>query len=127
VLPVTLLDDFTTKYPAPANSTGWYLPTVKEMLLYDATDRSDMKWEANYNGPIWAKANAQITNLGREDTRIVNSYYWSSEESTDASRAWYIDMYSTNGDYTPSSYKYLGNSGTVGKVQQRCVRFICAF
>ncbi|WP_295728437.1 hypothetical protein [uncultured Muribaculum sp.] len=33
VVPVEKLDDFQTKYPAPASSSGWYVPSVKELFI----------------------------------------------------------------------------------------------
>jgi hypothetical protein len=129
VIPISLLEEFEKENPAPLNSTGWYMPTSKEMLLYDTTDRSDFRWDNTYDGPVWEKANTQIQNLGRSDTRIVNSFYWACDEYS-SSQAWYIDMYTYNGDYTYSGFRYLGNTGICDKSNggsTRCVRFICAY
>jgi hypothetical protein len=128
VIPITYLEDFANKYPAPKNSTGWYLPSPKELMLYGATDQAGMIWDyTSYkNKTYWENNNAQMTKLGRDDVRKVNSYYWNSYEFS-STQAWYTDMYTQSGDYTPSNYEYIGNSGICNKTDGRCVRFICAF
>lgn len=128
VIPITYLDDFVKNYPAPKNSTGWYLPSPKEMMLYGATDQAGMVWDlCDYkNKTYWKNNNAQITNLGRSDVRIANSFYWNCYEYSE-SDAWYTDMYAQGGDYTNWNFEYIGNSGKCGKTDSRCVRFICAF
>jgi hypothetical protein len=128
VIPITYLEDFANKYPAPKNSTGWYLPSPKESMLYGATDQAGMIWDlTSYkNKTYWENNNAQMTKLGRDDVRKVNSYYWNSYEFS-STQAWYTDMYSQSGDYTPSHFEYIGNSGICNKTDTRCVRFICAY
>ncbi len=51
VLPVDSLSRFEANFPAPAGSTGWYIPSMKElhMLCYKDVDDTDSQYGAIYN------------------------------------------------------------------------------
>lgn len=88
VLPIDVIERYAVGNPAPANSSGWYFPSVMELKYV-----------------CWGQGNSQSTS-GRNN---LNTYiskvggivfdragYWSStEDSYNGSNAWYVDF--TNG------------------------------
>ena len=82
VLPVSLLDDFSNQNPAPANTTGWFIPSVKELHMLCYKDVADV-WNADDNAYTDTKVivNASLEKVG--GTKFGSSYYWSSSESAD--------------------------------------------
>lgn len=95
VLPVSLLETFSDNNPAPANTTGWFIPSAKELTLLCGKDVDNI-W-ANNSGGTDTKTtmNTILTSLGTNyaDT-FGNNYYWSSSEFADyESSAFYVYFY----------------------------------
>lgn len=104
VRPVAAIDDFDDTNPAPDNSTGWFLPSPKELhILYykDVDNIYNNSGVETYN-----IVNSSLTAAGG-DRLYGNWYCWSSGEYSD-SRAWYVGLndggvYGTNKD----NYRYV--------------------
>ena len=81
VLPVDALAGFETNNPSPSNSTGWFLPSPKELhiLCYKDVDNIGRYWE----DPSYTDTRDIVNNsLTAADggTFAYNYYYWSSSE-----------------------------------------------
>ena len=81
VLPVDALAGFETNNPSPSNSTGWFLPSPKELhiLCYKDVDNIGRYWE----NPSYTDTRDIVNNsLTAADggTFAYNYYYWSSSE-----------------------------------------------
>jgi hypothetical protein len=83
VLPIGLIRSYAGAYPAPASSSGWYFPSVKELKF--------MCWGQNANGQSTdgkKKLDEQFGKLTGASS-LQSDYYWSSTEY-DLSWAWYV-------------------------------------
>lgn len=79
VLPVDALDTFAADSgnQAPSNSTGWFLPSPKELhiLCYKDVDDIEAKWDIDTREIVNNSLNA-----ADGETFTDNYYYWSSSE-----------------------------------------------
>lgn len=101
VIPVAAIDDFDETNPAPTNSTGWFLPSPKELHILCNKDVDDI---VNNSGTdTWDIINSSLTAVGGDG--LKNEFYWSSGEYSD-SLAWYVYLYSgrVGYNYKDSSY-----------------------
>lgn len=76
VRPVAAIDDFDDTNPAPDNSTGWFLPSPKELhILYykDVDNIYNNSGVETYN-----IVNSSLTAAGGD--RLYGNWYWSSGE-----------------------------------------------
>lgn len=90
VQPVAAIDDFAATHPAPKNSTGWFLPSPKELhiLCYKDVDNIyNNSGVENYN-----IVNSSLTAVGGDG--LKNEFYWSSGEYS-SDNAWFV--YLSNG------------------------------
>ena len=80
VLPVDALAGFETNNPSPSNSTGWFLPSPKELhiLCYKDVDDIGSGQGSSYTETLDI-VNKSLTAAGGE-TFAYKSYYWSSSE-----------------------------------------------
>lgn len=82
VLPIGLIQSYADAHPAPASSSGWYFPSVKELKF--------MCWGQNASGGTEGKK--KLDEQFRKITgasSLQSGYYWSSTE--DGSHwAWYV-------------------------------------
>lgn len=93
VKPVDALDNFSTTCPAPAGSTGWFIPSPKElhMLFYKDVDNIFIQWDDD-----WTETrdivNSSLSSTGGD---VLSEYnrYWSSTEYNSAN-AFNIEFYS---------------------------------
>lgn len=115
IQPVAGLDEFIRSIPAPKGSTGWFIPSVKELFLLCLYDKDDVV-TANpsfLNDKKTALNNslkaANGTQLGYPD------YFWSSTE----------DRFNTGSAYCVDA-SYARISSTY-KSDQKMVRAVCAF
>lgn len=111
VKPVIALDEFAKKNPAPSNSTGWFLPSVKELhiLCYKDVDN------------VWSSSGIETRNIVNTSLSKVGGaslsdrYYWSSsEDETYSNGAWGV-------------YFYSGLASRSGKDLNYVVRAVLAF
>ena len=84
VIPVDLLSDFTASFPAPANSTGWFLPSMKElfMLFYKDVDDIFTPYENGWIPETKNIVNTSILFAGGKDLRdpyLSSSERWGGE------------------------------------------------
>ena len=79
VLPVSLLDEFSDDNPAPANTTGWFIPSVKELTLLRGTD-SDNVWSGKFGTSTKTFINGILNSWSGDANVLANEYYWSSSE-----------------------------------------------
>ena len=80
VLPVSLLETWKATNPAPANTTGWFLPSEKELYMLCYKDM-DSFWSVNGKDKVDTKTavNASLDKVG--GTQFGVSWYWSSSEN----------------------------------------------
>jgi len=85
VLPVGQLEGYTIEHQAPANSTGWFLPSAKELYILGNKDVDDIyerceEKKLTENRDI---VNSSISAAGSQDVLGINSdneWYWTSTE-----------------------------------------------
>jgi len=83
VLPVSLLDSFSTDNPAPANTTGWFFPSLKELTLLCGVD-SDGVYSDTFGTSTKEAMNSILTSLGTGNANtLADANYWSSSEYAD--------------------------------------------
>lgn len=111
VQPVAAIDEFAKAYPAPTNSTGWFLPSPKELhiLCYkDVDDIADYDSEGTETRDI---VNSFLTAAGGDG--LKDYFYWSSGEISNID-AWYVEL-----DYGPVRVDF--------KFRNYFVRLVVAF
>lgn len=114
VLPVSSLDDFSASNPAPAHTTGWFIPSVKELYMLCHEDVDDV-WNE------YATSNVNTKNVIDTSLNAVggdsfgNNFYWSSTELAD--------------DEDVAFGVYFGNANVVYRHKDRAgyVRAVCAY
>lgn len=75
---------YHNKVSAPATSSGWYLPSAKELTLLCGEDLDDIWNNRWYIGTATKDIiNEKIALIGDGATEISSAYYWSSTESSD--------------------------------------------
>lgn len=87
VLPIGLIQTYADAHPAPASSSGWYFPSVKELKF--------MCWGQNASGQTTAgrdKLNTQIAKISGASS-LQSDGYWSSTECAYDWGAWYVFFY----------------------------------
>lgn len=101
VKPVAAIDDFNDTNPAPDNSTGWFLPSPKELhiLCYKDVDDIDNN-KGTYTRDI---INSSLTAVGGDG--LKNEVYWSSGEYS-CNRAWYVSLNDGYVDYFNKYYNF---------------------
>lgn len=79
-LPVQSIDSWAASNTAPTNSSGWYLPSGKELSLLCGRDMNDI-W-VNKSGGIDMHdiVNTSLNKVGSPATIIPSGNYWSSSE-----------------------------------------------
>ena len=84
VLPVSLLAEFSNGNPAPANTTGWFIPSEKELTLLCGVDSDDV-YSDTYGTLTKDEAmNPILTSLGTDYANtLADTFYWSSSESAE--------------------------------------------
>lgn len=84
VLPIDAIQQYAKNHPAPANSSGWYFPSVMELqyVCWGQGNGSGTSGRDNLN--------TYINKVG--GTLFVDDYYWSSTERSGNSSdyAWYV-------------------------------------
>lgn len=95
VKPVDALDNFSTTCPAPAGSTGWFIPSPKElhMLFYKDVDNIFIQRDDD-----WTETrdivNSSLSSTGGDVLSEYNWYWSSTEYEYDSANAFNIDFYS---------------------------------
>lgn len=109
VKPVAAIDDFDDTNPAPDNTTGWFLPSPKELHILCYKDVDDI---VNNSGTDTRdRVNSSLTAVGGDG--LKNEFYWSSGEYS-SDNAWFV-------------YLSNGNVYNLGKRFSNSVRPIFAF
>lgn len=93
VLPIGLIDTYESNHPAPANSSGWYWPSIKELKY--------MCWGQRATNGTAGKTmlNIQFDKVGSGATSLQSDfYYWSSTENG-SNYAWLVYFYNGNKGY----------------------------
>ena len=122
---VHALGGFSESNPAPKNSTGWFIPSVKELHMLRYKDVDNVYDECDpydYSMTKDDTRNAMNTKLEALGTtyadKLSNSEYWSSSEYeniTQYNRAWTVNFF--DGQVT----------GNIKKTSMKAVRAVCAF
>lgn len=79
VTPVDLLPDFTASFPAPANSTGWFLPSMKELCMLFYKDVDDIFTQYGNGGIPETKNIVNTSILFAGGKGLIGSYLSSTE------------------------------------------------
>lgn len=96
VLPIDAIEQYAVENPAPANSSGWYFPSVMELKYVCWGQGNDQSASGK------EKLNPYISKVG--GTVFGDDNYWSStEDSYYSSNAWYV--YFSNGGVGRNGYK----------------------
>ena len=120
VQPVAALDQFVNSNacPAPANSTGWFLPSAKElyMLCYKDVDHVYAQWGPNKTDTRGI-VNKSLVAVGGH--ALMDGEYWSSSESKEDSE--YVSEYVIIVDFSRGE--------ACGRLKDDCysARAVCAF
>jgi hypothetical protein len=128
VRPIEYLDLFAAENEAPKGSSGWYLPSPKELVLMVLEDNSEIKFY-DYRKSI----TPQFSNIQRilealgENASNMGKWYWSSSESKFTKEdggeavsnyyAWFVGFVDS----------YYGGVSDSGKNVGCYVRAVCAF
>ena len=84
VLPVSSLVAFSVENPAPDNTTGWFIPSVKELyMLYDRDVDDIFTASRGNSAETKTVINESLSTIGGEQF-AENNLYWSSTESTNS-------------------------------------------
>lgn len=88
VLPVSLLETFSTDNPAPANTTGWFIPSVKELTLLYGVDADNVYGSNTYaEGSVTKTLINGILSSWSSDANVLVDFYWSSSAFEDETLA----------------------------------------
>jgi hypothetical protein len=126
VRPIEYLDLFAAKNEAPKGSSGWYLPSPKELVLM-LGDNSNIEF---YSGKSITN---QFDNIQRilealgENASKMGDWYWSSSEckyTKGVEDEAVINYYAWRVDFNWSNYGYV-NDGDRSNYEY--VRAVCAF
>ena len=99
VRPAAALAAFSASHPAPAGSTGWFVPSVKELHMLCHADADDV-WEQWGAGMTGTKdlVNASLSSAGGD--ALGGWWYWSSTENEGNSGfAFGVNFSGVNVDY----------------------------
>lgn len=101
VKPVAAIDDFNDTNPAPDNSTGWFLPSPKELHILCYKDVDDI---VNNSGTATRDIiNSSLTAVGGDG--LKDMFYWSSGENRD-NTAWSVGLGNGSVSYGNKNYNY---------------------
>ena len=114
VLPISLLVDFSEQNPAPANTTGWFIPSEKELTLLCGVD-SDNVYEYQFGGTTKTALNQILSSLDSYANVLANNDYWSSLERANEDESMFTVLF----DYNRVSSKQKRTKGYV--------RAVCAY
>lgn len=112
---VESLAEFAESHPAPEKSSGWYLPSAKELSLLCSGQVEDNIYDIYGENSVVTLVNGKITEAGFSDGTIQPELHWSSTEYSSYSYAVEVSM-------KTGSVGYASKSGG-----QDHVRYILAF
>lgn len=78
VIPVAAIDEFAATHSAPDNSTGWFLPSPKELHILCYKDVDNIADSNNGGTDTRDIINSSLTAVGGDG--LKNEFYWSSGE-----------------------------------------------
>lgn len=78
VIPVAAIDEFAATHSAPANSTGWFLPSPKELHILCYKDVDNIADSNNGGTDTRDIINSSLTAVVGDG--LKNEFYWSSGE-----------------------------------------------
>lgn len=90
VLPVQAIDTWAVSTPAPTNSSGWYLPSEKELTLLCGRDVNHL-----FNNNSGGTGMRNIVNTAMENVSgvtTISQRTWSSSERSDLGAAWCLNF-----------------------------------
>lgn len=115
--PSVLLADYKNSNPLPENTSGWYIPSIKELcMLCDGYTDANIFWNRSAFGNMGTINNALSkvsgsTMLGQG----INQQYWSSTEHCTSSKQYFLH------------FKYVYVASSISKTASNTVRFVFAF
>ena len=122
VLPVSLLADFSKQNLAPANTTGWFIPSEKELTLLCGKDVDNIYTNNSGGTDTKTAMNTVLSSLGETYANtLANTGYWSSSEQN-IDQAFYVYF---NSGAVGLSLKY--SAPLEGEYNEYYVRAVCAY
>lgn len=126
VLPVDLLTTWEQSNPAPTNTTGWYLPSEKELSLLGGKDVQDLFTTSKAGTENKVLINEILGKLSSSTRDLLSdTHYWSSTEHSSGQN--YYFSFTTNGgrmSYYVKTDNYLYSNPNTYYFY---VRAVCAF
>lgn len=106
VQPVAAIDVFAINNLAPENSTGWFLPSPKELHILCYKDVDNIADVNNRGSNTRDLINSSLTEVGGDD--LIRQTYWSScEIGMSFARGVSLSNGNVNGDYTKPTDFYV--------------------
>ena len=106
VQPVAAIDEFAIDNLAPENSTGWFLPSPKELHILCYKDVDNIADVNNRGSNTRDLINSSLTEVGGDD--LIRQTYWSScEIGMSFARGVSLSNGNVNGDYTKPTDFYV--------------------
>lgn len=120
VKPVQSLATWAANNAAPANTTGWYIPSIKELALMCYGDYDMVNGTQPSTTPTLSVVQLSLAVAGY---RINKYYYWSSSEGTIGSGS------GSDRDHGAKVFdlRYTPNDGNAYKSNKYYARAVCAF
>lgn len=118
VLPVVSISEYEKSHPSPLNSSGWFLPSPKELhlLLYKDTDDIFKTFDSSYRDTM-ALVDKQMKIIGGDLLELSENHILvSSTEYTDSHCAFFIEVMNSQVNYF-TKYSFCTHR----------VRAVCAF
>lgn len=124
VLPIVSLATWEQSNPAPTNTTGWYLPSEKELSLLCGNDVENLFITKKPGTDNKDFINDILGGLS-SSYKLQEAYYWSSTECTSANNYYFSFMIDSG---RMSHYEKRLDSVVSGSNTYDCnVRAVCAF
>jgi hypothetical protein len=114
VIPIDSLDNYAAKNVAPRNSSGWFLPSPKELMLLQGTSIS---YKGSAKSDQFSTIQIILEALGGSNAQLYKWYWTSSEFGSGDSNACQVSFDGT-------SY---GSVSSVAKTGIGYIRAVCAF
>lgn len=106
VQPVAAIEEFAKNNLAPENSTGWFLPSPKELHILCYKDVDDIADDNNRGSNTRDLINSSLTEVGGDD--LIRQTYWSScEIGMSFARGVSLSNGNVNGNYTKPTDHYV--------------------
>ena len=126
VLPVSLLEIFSIDNPAPAKTTGWFIPSVKELALLRGKDVDNVGRDKSGGIATMVAIKEKLTGLGTDWADMMDDVFLSYWASTEEDAVYYPSSQAVEVDVCAEAGRY--SVFLVIKDKNDChVRAVCAY